>query len=88
MKKRKNRIEKTIILTPISSSAGLTAAISRKTYDTPYSRVVSNHSTDEAIISLISKIGRDLVLSDMNGRAIMQKIARTTETTNVHRAKI
>ncbi|PVZ97070.1 hypothetical protein BB558_006997 [Smittium angustum] len=38
------------------------------TYGTSYSRVVPHHSTDDAITSLTSKIGRDLVLSGVNGR--------------------
>ena len=39
-----------------------------KDYDTSYSRVVSDHSTDEACSSLTSRIGRDGVFSTEYGR--------------------
>jgi hypothetical protein len=40
-------------------------------HSTRYSRVVSYHSTDRAIISLTSGIRRDPVLSDMYGRVVV-----------------
>jgi hypothetical protein len=38
-------------------------------YSTQYSRVVPHHSTDWAITSLTSQIGRDAVLSSVYGRS-------------------
>lgn len=46
----------------------------RKEYSTQYSRVVSHHSTDCAVISLTSEIGRDPVLSDAYGRIRKLKV--------------
>jgi hypothetical protein len=40
-----------------------------KNYSTQYSRVVPHHSTDCAITSLTSEIGRDPVLSGVYGRS-------------------
>lgn len=40
-----------------------------KNYSTSYSRVISHHSTDDAITSLTSEIGRDPVLSSVYGRS-------------------
>jgi hypothetical protein len=40
-----------------------------KNYSTQYSRVVSHRSTDWAITSLTSEIGRDPVLSGVYGRS-------------------
>lgn len=40
-----------------------------KNYSTSYSRVVPHHSTDDAITSLTSEIGRDPVLSGVYGRS-------------------
>jgi hypothetical protein len=40
-----------------------------KNYSTSYSRVISHHSTDDAITSLTSEIERDPVLSSMYGRS-------------------
>ena len=40
----------------------------KKNYDTQYSHVVPHHSTDCAITSLTSEIGRDPVLSSVYGR--------------------
>ena len=42
---------------------------SSKNYGTQYSRVVPHHSTDCAITSLTSEIGRDPVLSGVYGRS-------------------
>lgn len=39
-----------------------------KEYSTQYSRVVTHHSTDCAVTSLTSEIGRDPVLSGAYGR--------------------
>jgi hypothetical protein len=41
-------------------------------YSTQYSRVVPHHSTDWAITSLTSQIGRDAVLSSVYGRSYPQ----------------
>ena len=43
--------------------------IEQKNYSTQYSRVVPHHSTDWAITSLTSQIGRDAVLSSVYGRS-------------------
>ncbi len=40
----------------------------KKNYDTQYSHVVPHHSTDCAITSLTSEIGRDPVFSSVYGR--------------------
>ena len=40
-----------------------------KNYSTSYSRVISHRSTDDAITSLTSEIGRDPVLSSVYGRS-------------------
>lgn len=40
-----------------------------KNYSTPYSRVISHRSTDDAATSLTSEIGRDPVLSGAYGRS-------------------
>lgn len=40
-----------------------------KNYSTSYSRVISHRSTDDAITSLTSEIGRDPVLSGVYGRS-------------------
>ena len=40
-----------------------------KNYSTQYSRVVSHHSTDRAVTSLTSEIGRDPVVSSAYGRS-------------------
>ena len=44
-------------------------AAAQKNYSTPYSRVVSHRSTDGAITSLTSEIGRDPVLPGVYGRS-------------------
>ena len=41
----------------------------KQNYSTQYSRVVPHHSTDWAITSLTSQIGRDAVLSSVYGRS-------------------
>ena len=42
--------------------------LEKKNYDTQYSHVVPHHSTDCAITSLTSEIGRDPVFSSVYGR--------------------
>ena len=49
----------------------------KKKYSTPYSRVVSHRSTDDAIASLTSEIGRDPVLSRMYGRTWLENVTET-----------
>lgn len=46
----------------------------KKNYSTQYSRVVSHRSTDWAITSLTSEIGRDPVLSSVYGRSCKDSI--------------
>ena len=48
----------------------------KKNYSTPYSRVVSHRSTDGAITSLTSEIGRDPVLSGVYGRSYCGTFSR------------
>ena len=47
---------------------GLPTQQKKKNYDTQYSHVVPHHSTDCAITSLTSEIGRDPVFSSVYGR--------------------
>lgn len=51
-----------------------------KSYSTPYSRVVPHRSTDGAITSLTSEIGRDPVLSGMYGRNYRHQMPTTPST--------
>ena len=69
LKKKKRRIElETIELA--------------KNYSTRYPRVVPHHSTDRAITSLTSQIGRDAVCSGVYGRSCKLRSSLALSTTD------
>ena len=64
------KIEKRGESTPVElRKKGRVYPASNKNYSTRYSRVVPHHSTDRAITSLTSQIGRDAVCSGVYGRS-------------------